>query len=52
MILHIVLCAAGALFFIHPIYPSLHLQIPNSQSSPPLPSFTLDNHKSVVYVSV
>ena len=51
MILNIVPCAASTLFFIHPIYPSSHLQIPNSQSSPPPPSFTLDNHKSVVYVS-
>ena len=36
--------------FFHSIYISLPLQIPNFQSSPPPPSFTLDNRKSVVYV--
>ena len=38
------------LLFIHPIYISLHLLIPNSQSIPPSPPLPSGNHKSVVYI--
>ena len=37
------------LFFIHSVYNSLHLLMPNSQAFPPtIPS--LGNHRSVLYV--
>ena len=37
------------LLFIHSIYNSLYLLVPNSQSNPPLPPLPLGNHKSVFY---
>ena len=37
------------LFFIHSMYNSLHLLIPNSQAIPSLPALPLCNHKSVLY---
>ena len=39
------------LLFIHPVYNSWHLLIPNSQSFPP-PFPPPSNHKSVLYVSL
>ena len=38
------------LVFIHSIYNSLHLLIPNFHSIPPLPLLPLGNHKPVFYV--
>ena len=38
--------------FIHPIYNSLPLLIPNSQSIPPQLSFSLGNPKCVLYICV
>ena len=41
---------SGTLLFIHALYNSLHLLIPNSQFIPPPSSLPLGNHKSVLYV--
>ena len=51
-ILPIVPCAScSTLLFAHPMYNSLHLLIPNSQSLPPPALSPLaTNHKSVLYV--
>ena len=38
------------LLFVHPIYYSSRLLIPDSQSFPPLPPLTLGNRRSVPYV--
>ena len=38
------------LLFNHAIYNSLHLLVPNSQSSPPLRPIHLSSHKLVLYV--
>ena len=40
----------GINLFIHPMYTSLHMLIPNSQSYPPPPLLPLGNPKSVLYV--
>ena len=50
-ILNIVPCAISrTLLFIHSLCNSLHLLIPNSQSTPLPPPLPLGNHKSVLYV--
>ena len=53
-VLTIVSCATQwdckTLLFIHPIYDSLRLLIPDFQSFPPLPPLALSNRRSVLYV--
>ena len=50
--LNIVHCAIyhRIFLFIHPMYNSLHLLIPDSQSFPPPLCLTLGNHKSVLFI--